>query len=141
MSSASEAFVNVAPAVPRGRMIYRHTLLVRFTHWINAICLAVLLMSGLQIFNAHPALYWGNRSEFDKPLLAMTAQEDSGGSLTKGVTTILGKSFTTTGVLGRRAMRAASCRSAAFPAGSQFLLIRISRPAGAGISFLPGCSC
>ena len=67
MSSASEAFVNVAPAVPRGRMIYRHTLLVRFTHWINAICLAVLLMSGLQIFNAHPALYWGNRSEFDKP--------------------------------------------------------------------------
>ena len=43
MSSASEAFVNVAPAVPRGRMIYRHTLLVRFTHWINADLLAVLL--------------------------------------------------------------------------------------------------
>src|ERR1019366_6126350 len=100
MSSASEASVNVAPAVPRGRMIYRHTLLVRVTHWINAICLAVLLMSGLQIFNAHPALYWGNRSEFDKPLLAMTAQQDGDGSVTKGVTTILGNSFTTTGVLG-----------------------------------------
>ena len=100
MSSASEASVNVAPAAPRGRIIYRHTLLVRVTHWINAVCLAVLLMSGLQIFNAHPALYWGNRSEFDKPLLTMAAQQDSSGSVVKGVTTILGKSFTTTGVLG-----------------------------------------
>ena len=29
-------------------------------------------MSGLQIFNAHPALYWGNVSTFDTPLMAMT---------------------------------------------------------------------
>ncbi len=83
-----------------GRVIYRHTLLVRVAHWVNAACLAILLMSGLQIFNAHPALYWGNRSEFDKPLLALTAREDSDGSIARGVTTILGKSFTTTGFLG-----------------------------------------
>lgn len=101
MSLASEASLDRGPAAPAGgKVIYRHTLLVRVTHWVNAICLAVLLMSGLQIFNAHPALYWGNRSEFDKPLLAMTAQEDSGGSVTKGVTTVLGRSFTTTGILG-----------------------------------------
>jgi hypothetical protein len=28
-------------------------------------------MSGLQIFNAHPALYWGSRSSFDDPILSI----------------------------------------------------------------------
>ena len=37
---------------------------VRAAHWINALCLAILLMSGLNIFNAHPALYWGKGSQF-----------------------------------------------------------------------------
>jgi thiosulfate reductase cytochrome b subunit len=32
-------------------------LLVRATHWLNAAVVVVLLMSGLQIFNAHTALY------------------------------------------------------------------------------------
>ena len=41
------------------RRIYRHRLPVRLMHWINVVCLTILLMSGLQIFNAHPALYWG----------------------------------------------------------------------------------
>ncbi len=40
-------------------VIYRHTLATRLLHWVNVICLAVLIMSGLQIFNAHPHLYWG----------------------------------------------------------------------------------
>ena len=40
----------------------RHAGLVRLTHWINAIALVLLLMSGLQIFNAHPSLYWGESS-------------------------------------------------------------------------------
>lgn len=40
----------------------RHALTVRVTHWINAIALILLLMSGLQIFNAHPSLYWGKSS-------------------------------------------------------------------------------
>ena len=39
------------------RRIYRHRLPVRVMHWINVVCLTVLLMSGLNIFNAHPALY------------------------------------------------------------------------------------
>ena len=47
--------------------IFRHSLWVRLTHWINVVCMTVLLMSGLQIFNAHPALYWGDRSRFDQP--------------------------------------------------------------------------
>jgi thiosulfate reductase cytochrome b subunit len=53
---------------PRKMLIRRHSAVTRITHWINALCLALLLMSGLQIFNAHPALYWGDISTFEKPL-------------------------------------------------------------------------
>jgi len=77
----------------------RHTLTVRLLHWINAVCLVFLLMSGLQIFNAHPALYWGNASDFAHPILSLTAQYADDGSL-KGVTQIGGAQFDTTGVLG-----------------------------------------
>jgi cytochrome b subunit of formate dehydrogenase len=34
------------------RLIYRDRFWVRITHWINVVCMTVLLMSGLQIFNA-----------------------------------------------------------------------------------------
>ena len=57
--------------MPNGRCIYRHRFWVRMTHWVNVVCMTVLLMSGLQIFNAHPALYWGNISDFDKPFAAI----------------------------------------------------------------------
>ena len=49
-----------APAAPASDVMYRHSAVVRVTHWINALCLALLLMSGLRIFNYHPSLYWGN---------------------------------------------------------------------------------
>lgn len=81
------------------QLIYRHRLVVRITHWINVLCIAVLLMSGMQIFNAHPALYVGQRSQFDHPVLAMRQAPDSDDDPV-GVTTILGHDFTTTGVLG-----------------------------------------
>jgi thiosulfate reductase cytochrome b subunit len=79
--------------------VYRHSVLVRATHWINLVCMTVLLMSGLQIFNAHPALYWGDRSDFDSPVLAIGAERDAAGQ-GAGVTTVLGRTFDTTGVLG-----------------------------------------
>ena len=40
--------------------IYRHSLATRLMHWLNALCLFLVLMSGLQIFNADPQLYWGS---------------------------------------------------------------------------------
>jgi Ni/Fe-hydrogenase b-type cytochrome subunit len=40
--------------------IFRHRLSTRLWHWINLIVIAVMLMSGLMIFNAHPRLYWGH---------------------------------------------------------------------------------
>lgn len=84
---------------PRRQWTFRHPLVIRVAHWINVVCLAVLLMSGLQIFNAHPALYWGSKSTFDTPALAITDdQTDSGAS--RGIVQIGGHTFDTTGWLG-----------------------------------------
>ncbi len=38
----------------------RHALSTRIWHWINAVSIIVLFMSGLNIANAHKRLYWGN---------------------------------------------------------------------------------
>ena len=37
----------------------RHTMGTRLWHWVNAVSLVVLFMSGLNISNAHRHLYWG----------------------------------------------------------------------------------
>lgn len=79
--------------------LYRHRFPVRLMHWINALCLLVLLMSGAQIFNAHPALYWGQDSRFDASVLSMTAEPRPDGRL-RGVTGIGRYRFDTTGVFG-----------------------------------------
>src|SRR5215467_1419156 len=86
------------PVVVKER-VYRHKLPVRLGHWLTVVCLFILIMSGLQIFNAHPALYWGDRSDRDKPLLSIRPMRTEDGNI-RGVTTILGHSFDTTGVLG-----------------------------------------
>lgn len=101
---------------PPGRqMIYRHSVVVRVTHWVNVVCLAILLMSGLQIFNAHPALYWGNLSDFRHPVLSISAELSEGNSR-RGVTTVLGHHFDTTGVLGLSSDAAGRRWERGFPA-------------------------
>jgi Ni/Fe-hydrogenase b-type cytochrome subunit len=48
------------PAPPAGGdFVYRHRWPTRLWHWLNALTVFVMLMSGLMIFNAHPRLYWG----------------------------------------------------------------------------------
>jgi thiosulfate reductase cytochrome b subunit len=79
--------------------MYRHSLPLRLGHWINALSLVILVMSGLQIFNAHPALYWGNRSDRNEALLSIRPVRMENGEV-KGMTTLMGHSFDTTGVLG-----------------------------------------
>jgi thiosulfate reductase cytochrome b subunit len=83
----------------RKTLVYRHSILVRVTHWINVLCILVLVMTGLQIFNAHPALYWGDKSTFDDPIVAMRSRSGPENSRI-GVTTVFGTTFETTGVLG-----------------------------------------
>jgi thiosulfate reductase cytochrome b subunit len=79
-------------------VIHRHTGTVRVTHWVNVICLLVLLMSGWQIFNAHPALYLGSKSNFDDPVMAMRPMKH--GNQVYGVTNIFSWHIDTTGVFG-----------------------------------------
>ena len=83
-----------------GPLVYRQRLLTRITHWIWAVSLFFLLLTGLQIFNAHPALYWGEESgfEYNNALLALSGREGEGGL--QGVTWVLGREFETTGLLG-----------------------------------------
>ena len=84
-------------------LYYRHTLPVRVMHWINVIALTILLLSGLNIFSAHPALYWGKSSYTGRPpVLEITATESADGDLV-GVTRIFGHEFDTTGLLGASA--------------------------------------
>ena len=45
----------------------RHRLATRLWHWINALAVLVLVMSGLMIFNAHPRLYWGEAGALGDP--------------------------------------------------------------------------
>ena len=91
----------IAAASPAREVIYRHALAVRLTHWINALCLALLLMSGLQILNYHPALYWGNYGYRGVPSVASIGSEiDPASGAPVGVTRIAGARFVTTGVLG-----------------------------------------
>jgi Ni/Fe-hydrogenase b-type cytochrome subunit len=45
--------------VKGGELVKRHRVSTRVWHWINAIAIFVMLMSGLTISNAHPHLYWG----------------------------------------------------------------------------------
>ena len=97
------------------QLIYRHSVVVRITHWINVVCLGVLLMSGLQIFNAHPALYWGNLSDFSRPILSMSATKSEAGA-ERGVTTVLAHRFDTTGLLGLSADAAGHPWARGFPA-------------------------
>jgi len=88
-----------APAV-REYLYYRHRLPVRIMHWINVVALTTLLMSGLSIFNAHPALYWGKSSYTGRPPLLEMRAADRGDLGMKGVTRVLGHEYDTTGVLG-----------------------------------------
>jgi thiosulfate reductase cytochrome b subunit len=95
--------------------MYRHSVVVRVTHWINVICLAGLLMSGLQIFNAHSALYWGQYSDFDHPIFAIAADGGNGDVPARGMTTVFGRSFDTTGLLGLSAGPDGHVAARAFP--------------------------
>ena len=97
-ATASTLVTPVAEPLKPARRFYRHRLPVRLMHWINVVCLTILLMSGLNIFNAHPALYWGQESTFAAPWLSFHGRNTPNGPI--GVTKIGAKEFDTTGVLG-----------------------------------------
>ncbi|NIJ09546.1 thiosulfate reductase cytochrome b subunit [Sphingomonas vulcanisoli] len=82
-------------AADGGNLIYRQCRPVRLWHWINAISVIVMLMSGLAIFNAHPQLYWGQYGANHEVPWFEIGSSGSSGFLRLGPITI-----PTTGVLG-----------------------------------------
>jgi Ni/Fe-hydrogenase b-type cytochrome subunit len=80
------------------KLAYRHNRVTRSTHWINALALMILFMSGLQIFNAHPHLYWGSTSEPERAFFSIGAVNDDGDL--RGTVQLYGAQFDTTGYLG-----------------------------------------
>jgi thiosulfate reductase cytochrome b subunit len=47
----------------------RHSLLVRVTHWLNALSFLALVVSGFAIILAHPRFYWGETGGLGTPSL------------------------------------------------------------------------
>ncbi len=81
---------------------YRHAVTTRVCHWINVVAIAFLLGSGLNIFNAHPALYWGAYgadADDNRRWLEIGAVDDPSGKA-HGITRVGPASVDTTGVLG-----------------------------------------
>jgi thiosulfate reductase cytochrome b subunit len=99
-----------AVAASERRMFYRHRLPVRIMHWINVISFFLMLMSGLGIFNAHPHLYWGVDSDFEAPLLSMSARPGPDGE-PHGFTQVGTHVFDTDGVLGASRVEGAARKS------------------------------
>ena len=69
---ASMANANEQAVMANPRRIFRHRLSTRLWHWVNAVTIIVMLMSGLMILNAHPHLYWGQfGASHDVPWLSL----------------------------------------------------------------------
>jgi thiosulfate reductase cytochrome b subunit len=100
MSDSIQALPEAAAKPASGYLYYRHALPVRIMHWINVVAVTVLFMSGLQIFNAHPALNFG-KSSYDgvAPVLEIGARLGPNEE-PQGVTRVFGREFDTTGWLG-----------------------------------------
>lgn len=92
------------------RLVLRHRLPTRIWHWVNALVVFVMLMSGLMIFNAHPRLYWGSYgANYDKAWLVV------GSTPATGFLEVAGVRINTTGVLGRWIDRRGVVVRRAFP--------------------------
>ncbi len=84
-------------------------------HWANVLFLFLLLMSGLNIFNAHPALYWGKSSYRNvPPILEIKARENEEGEIS-GITRIFNHEFKTTGILGASKDQSGELSERGFP--------------------------
>jgi Ni/Fe-hydrogenase b-type cytochrome subunit len=82
-----------------GQRVYRHSIVARTTHWLWTLAMLVLVMSGLQIFNAAPYLDASDKSDPARRVLSFDAPKTADGRQF-GTTTVFGHTFTTTNVLG-----------------------------------------
>jgi thiosulfate reductase cytochrome b subunit len=100
VTALSEADHLDKPVKAKGPLIYRQTLVTRLTHWSWAICLFFLLLTGLNIFNARPQLYWGQESGFDYDNTILQIGNEPVDGQQRGYLEVFGAKVDTTGVLG-----------------------------------------
>jgi thiosulfate reductase cytochrome b subunit len=84
----------------REPLVYRHSLVARVTHWVFALAFFVLVMSGLQIFNASPNLDASDKSDPARRVLSIGAQQRPTARPVGRDHRSSGTPFTTTHVLG-----------------------------------------
>jgi thiosulfate reductase cytochrome b subunit len=82
-----------------GEWVYRHSIGARVSHWLWALALLVLVMSGLQIFNAAPYLDASDKTNPARRVLSFDAHKTAAGAPV-GTVTLFGQTFTTTHFLG-----------------------------------------
>ncbi len=92
------------------RAIHRYALATRIAHWLWVVAFAVLVSSGLQIFNAAPYLDASDKSDPAHRVFAIGSPRDG-----VGETMLFGRTFTTTGALGWTDDGAGGAGARAFP--------------------------
>ncbi len=131
----------ITASAPTGTLYTRHALPVRIMHWINVVALTILLMSGLQIFNAHPALYWGKSSySGEPPLLADRRARQRQRRALRASPASSDASSTRPACSGCRRLRDGRDRRAAFPRGLTIPGSHWLAMARRGTSSSRGCS-
>ncbi len=98
-----------------GQRVYRHGIAARTAHWGWFLAMIVLVMSGLQIFNAAPYLDASDKSNPQRRMLAFDAHMQNGTPV--GTTTVSATRITTTGCSATPTTARAARRRARFPAG------------------------
>ena len=93
-----------------GDLVKRHRVSTRLWHWLNVVVLAVMMMSGLMIFNAHPRLYWGQYGANADPAWFEIGSTENSGFVTAGPLRV-----ETTGVLGHWQDQDGQLQRRAFP--------------------------
>lgn len=74
-----------------------YPLAVRMAHWLNVVALVALVMSGLQIFNAHPALYAADDSDAQRMVFTLPVPTVGADGRMHGEMVLLGRAIDTGG--------------------------------------------
>jgi len=99
MDISADGLRSQAPSRSSRPLVTRHSVVARLTHWIGSAAFVILVMTGLQVFNAAPYLDASSATDAHRRVLEIDAVDGPHGAQI-GRTTIFGRAFTTTGVLG-----------------------------------------
>lgn len=105
-------------AVP---VLHRRPGLVRLVHTVTAVAVGFLMLTGANIFNAHPALYWGAAGsdvEAGQRWLAVETVATPAGLA--GRVEVLGRRFGSTGLFGASVGKDGTMQAVAYPHWATF---------------------